>query len=820
MSFQVGQFKDETGDLEWALLSGQVATEAVLEALLEAYEAPLFRLANALLHDPADAGRAAEEIFVRALLEVHAYRGQGADVWLFSIAFSVLRRRNRRRRLAQKAGAFRRLFRTSALREAGIRPALEALDDETRLILLLQTLLDWPVERIARLLQKKESKIEDALSRGYRFLKPRLVSGGNLPGDFSSGELAEYLQTPEQEGERLEGRHTAILARIRKMDSRRVRLSATGEAGLTLVGILLAVVAFVGAARFLPDPAGSEAARQTPEAAVAAGGTQDGGPADEKIAPAAPIGLDEGFLYLVKPGDSQIGVAERFRVPLQALRRANGLSPGDALQAGRQLVIPVQPSRKASRVAQAPPALSRDASSREIYQRLIESQHLWDTLWIDAQVTFGGLEGGPQGYLGTPQTSRVQAWFDRRSSRSLILSGRFGRLEEIFLQIGDQKYFSEPGWNGDARLRSLPAGKSLRSPYLGGLLLRPAYVLDDPGLTFQAAGPGRTAGFTRALAVDVLDLAGARKARLWMDREVGLALRQVLYARHDDQAPLLDVEVLNVEVDPRLPESLFDPQAEKPLAFAAGPQTFEITNDARALEERPITHAYTAYTVPPDIDWASSSLNFRVGFRYRSSPDYEPPYSSLTADVFASGVYMGTAAFGNPWTMICDRSPDGHRLAFADQIPTSRGQISPLRWLEISRPEEIHSLLDHLYVSHMAFAPDSRRLAFFGKVPSASGSVYVADLENGDYRRFLHLAAAGSFVWSPDGKYLAMIAREVQEPHDDLVLVIDTASGGVTYRRSFGLTKGPRQDWPPARWQVPFPQDTQNLEDCARPMRE
>ena len=49
MSFQAGQVKDETGDLEWALLSGQVATEAVLEALLEAYEAPLFRLANAFL---------------------------------------------------------------------------------------------------------------------------------------------------------------------------------------------------------------------------------------------------------------------------------------------------------------------------------------------------------------------------------------------------------------------------------------------------------------------------------------------------------------------------------------------------------------------------------------------------------------------------------------------------------------------------------------------------------------------------------------------------------------------------------------------------
>lgn len=116
-----------------SLLERCRAGEALaVEALVRAYQAPVYRLAFALLDDPAEADEATQETFLAALKSLGAYRGQAAfTTWLYAVTVNVCRMRRRRwavwRRLSETVSAVVRGESAPLLPEAA---ALQAERDE------------------------------------------------------------------------------------------------------------------------------------------------------------------------------------------------------------------------------------------------------------------------------------------------------------------------------------------------------------------------------------------------------------------------------------------------------------------------------------------------------------------------------------------------------------------------------------------------------------------------------------------------------------------------------------------------------------------
>jgi RNA polymerase sigma-70 factor, ECF subfamily len=82
--------------------ASDVAREASQEAaqdFVQTYLAQVYRLALAILDDPAEADEATQDTFIAALKSREGYRGEASEkTWLFSIAINTCRRRLRKRK--------------------------------------------------------------------------------------------------------------------------------------------------------------------------------------------------------------------------------------------------------------------------------------------------------------------------------------------------------------------------------------------------------------------------------------------------------------------------------------------------------------------------------------------------------------------------------------------------------------------------------------------------------------------------------------------------------------------------------------------------
>src|SRR5512142_911106 len=74
-----------------------------IEALVQAYQPPVFRLALSILDDPQEAEEAAQDSFVAAIQALDTYRGDSSfTTWLFSITINTCRMRLRKGRSRQR----------------------------------------------------------------------------------------------------------------------------------------------------------------------------------------------------------------------------------------------------------------------------------------------------------------------------------------------------------------------------------------------------------------------------------------------------------------------------------------------------------------------------------------------------------------------------------------------------------------------------------------------------------------------------------------------------------------------------------------------
>jgi hypothetical protein len=369
----------------------------------------------------------------------------------------------------------------------------------------------------------------------------------------------------------------------------------------------------------------------------------------------------------------------------------------------------------------------------------------------------------------------------------------------------------------------------------------------NPDNTFIVAGSDSQAG-RDALVLEQYSSQGAVVGRLWLDASTGFPLRvQTLgppplsgpgAVNRVDQVVDTEMVVRSVAYDVDFPQELLDPRVPWRGGFAEdytgrparaslplpGPQAAEGSLVTGAPPEEgdavPSTGRERRLAQPAPEGYNPSGL--ALTFQFPASFDTQSDENLPRVNVFAGSYLIGSTRMGNPWTMICSRSPDGSYLAYVsapDLTASSQDSRSLLHWFALGELDRPQNTLPGINVTHFAFSPDSQRLALFGSDGRRSGGrLYVMDLQTGRPARLLDLQDAKSFVWSPDGQFLALIGRSNDPQFNESVMVVRIADGKVTYTRSIDFESGNgSSDWPTLDWGVDFPVEMSTLKDCAAP---
>ncbi len=325
------------------------------------------------------------------------------------------------------------------------------------------------------------------------------------------------------------------------------------------------------------------------------------------------------------------------------------------------------------------------------------------------------------------------------------------------------------------------------------------------------------------LVTRYIDRASNKQARLWVDTNTGVILHKQHLSGSENTLVDWEVYFTNIIFDQeKLPEFLdsfshlsFEPFHNLPDIFGiyrnGWPGEMTVGFDTPTLWMPP-THPPLSYApAPNDFDASKSWLIFQ----YPSSYDYHSSRSLV--EVFADDYFLGVVRFGNPWTMICDRSADGNKVAFVSK-PDDTSQDAILNWFSLTDPKlEPKDVLVGITIKDLAFSPNSKLLAAFGTF-DATGGVYIIDTTNQRIQRLMQLANAYSLTWSPDNEYLAMIGRLSDQDDYELFLVLRLSDGEIAYSSIWNEDASSLlPDAPVLNWDVPFPTSQQGLDGCTQP---
>ncbi len=445
--------------------------------------------------------------------------------------------------------------------------------------------------------------------------------------------------------------------------------------------------------------------------------------------------------------------------------------------------------------------LSTASSSQEIRNRIIENDYLWSTLWTDAYI----YDYGPAGYVGTPLVRREQMWISQ-PSRGLLISGSpTGKVDNRWHISENSLYYL---------LNVLPKYfyRPLSIENFHSYLIFQPKTWARAGLPMSVVEEINTLG-REALVVDVRSQDGYLLGRITVDKELGFVLSIRLYDQ-DGITVMGDVYLNKLAVDVALPDEIFDTDMpieyffEDPLARTPDRQPEPNILSVAAPGHEP----YPKITPPASPDLSRSHLVLQWS---------QPPFGQsdklvmTPVDIFADGFYWGTISVGNPWSAICERSPNGLYLAIVEQPDAPPFPSSRMHWLNLEALDVDHDLLreESRYGSDVAFSPDSRTLAFWGcGVREDNCGVYLLNLETQKLKKLLPGGFAGYFAWSPDGKELAMMSK------DDTLVVVNASTGQVTYRKYMDwITFQVPPDAPVLGWGVEYPPAQKGLQGCATP---
>jgi hypothetical protein len=458
--------------------------------------------------------------------------------------------------------------------------------------------------------------------------------------------------------------------------------------------------------------------------------------------------------------------------------------------------------------------LTRRSSNEDIYQRWTESPTLWHSLSVDSQTW----RYGPLSYFGLPRAYRDQAWI-LQPDQSIVLNGLLGQPPGQSYLVSKDRVF----WRSAAEGRS--ASNFRDSSLESTLPSEPLRSMIFPATSSWASQPGEfrpvqatnLAG-REAVAFDWTNADGQREARLWLDTQTGIILRAQTFGGSDFQTLIDDQMITSLALDRNEPSPNL-------ITSARLGKSQPVTNDPSfsALPPTPTPAAAPADRPSPPSDPLPKGFNPAgsfLSFHFTREPEVAnatEDTAAQPAELIADGFNLGSTQFGLPWTLRCDRSPDGQRLAFNTGSDGATPADDAVRWLNLSKPQSIYEPLPNLDGVSFAFSPDNRQLAVAGQGNGYSDSgVYLVDIGTGESRLLQAVDQAHSLAWSPDGEFLAFIGIPAgQEAASILALHVRTSQ--LAYQGPPGVIDQAPADSPITAWGIHFPVEMGGMDECASP---
>ncbi len=823
---------DLTSDIEWMLQSNQAPREMLLETLVGEYYAFLYHLALAFLEDSKAAKKATYEAISTAVNNAYDYQGEtSVKLWLVRHVLDsceqLLARERRRGKLRQLIGgkpAEPHPRPPQSTLDEALWKVLDERDRMDRLVCSLSILHGWKDGEIGLALQCNPEEVESSLEATRQGLF-EAMAGMDESRDAAAREshlrmiLLRRWPTLEASNTEISDWSAQVSQYSRKALAHGQRSSYLRE---TIV-IAAIILILAGLAWILNLDQGNPETNAPVQRTVVVTRVriitqlvQFPPSTPTPTAHVAPTQTPTDVFYTARSGDTYPLVAKRLGVPAEELRQYNRIPLGALLVPGQRLVIPGKltgdPPR-ATPVTQTnrPDPLKPPYDPVQVRERFALNSKLFNTIWFDAYMT----DYGPKGYIGPPKVQRVQTWLSQ--PQALILVGLPGDMPaEVWLNQEAKLYFAQPGI-GQPWFSPWEMSENQFSPLMKQANSLIQALLDGDreflqGSRLNVIGRDLWMGI-EALLVSQYSVNGTRQAVFWMDDRTGVVLRKTWFSEEGELTREVAVQDIAYDID--LPQEYFDPQLPWRGGYAIdyrgdpvpGTESGRLPTNGRDLLD------YTP--APDDFDPGLSQLTFQY------PPRFDPHNQSASiVSLFGDDYYLENIFFGNPWSVVCQRSPNGSRIAYVSDPTKKFDQDSMLHWFDLDdSPDYLHTLIDLFSVTQFAWAPDNRRLAAFGYTNSiTTGSLVILDTENGTIETLLRVGAASSLVWSPDGDQIALIARFEPSSYNEHIVVMRTATKQVLYSQPIDIAHFAR-DWPLQSWGVEFPVNMGGLAECTRPPR-
>ncbi len=844
---------DLSSDIEWMLQSGQVSLDVLAETLVDAWYPLIYQFAFSILGNEEEARQVVIDTLVTALLDTHHYTNEtGIQKWLLQYAIQDITSKNKQEKKGDTNSSLRRWLQDRQKKN----PAISSLNQtepekeeikiawqvlassplEDRLPALLFFQFNYRIEEIAGILKCEVHTVHFRLQKSRSRLRRELEASGLHNVALKTGYLERLLrETCQQQLFKMQAQtHQRRLVQLeiirlvnRKQSIRRTHISVQEFATISLVVLVIVSISW-GFSFLLPVPA-PPPALQSPQdpAVVQPVMTVKPAPYRAQDQENNKFPLESVLHYIVQPGDTLETVSTRLAISPLYLRTANNLPQDGTLLAGQILVLhtnptslsmpsPVMVPNRPHKVlnAQSPPSL--------ILQRIQEHDLFYQSLWADGRVIFYG----PAGYSGPPRSYRVQLW--SKPGSALVVAGSLaGNPEGVLLTVdlpgsspGKPYLAFRSGDNGqwffsDEQILSRKSSLDRLAYPIEALDMVQRMVHYQPQNTLFAAVRVENISGRSVLVTDIVSQDDEKRGRLWIDQNNGVILRWQHFTGLQENIVDWEVTLSNVIFDTGIHPYFFKSYYYLPENYAEdqhGLPELQTIDEAISLRSLPFTHPELSFPVAPkSFDPGKQWLVFQ----YPNSFDYLA--SSSEVEIFSNEYYLGSLPFGNPWTLICSRSPDGYQIAYV-AMPDNTTQETFLNWFDLRESElKVHNVLGGIAIKEMAFSPDSRYLAAFGSNSNSSG-IYLVDMQSQRIRQLRQLTNARSLVWSPDSTSLAMIVRTEADEGIEMLLVINVEEEQIVFRGLWDSRDIKSLDESPVKdWDIPFPVQPQGLEGCARP---
>ncbi len=458
--------------------------------------------------------------------------------------------------------------------------------------------------------------------------------------------------------------------------------------------------------------------------------------------------------------------------------------------------------------------LTRRSSDETIRQRWAESASLWHSLSADLQTW----RYGPLSYSGLPRAYRQQAWV-LQPDQSIALTGLLGSepgesylaaQDRIFMRSTAENETTSDAWDGQ-----------LASLVPDGPLRQMVFPASSPWATRQGSFRGikteQQAG-RETIVYDWINADGDREARLWLDNQTGIILRSQIFTGDDNQTLIDESLITTLELERGQPPPALITGAR---LDHAGPVSADPAFAALQPTPTPASPPVERPGIPPDpappgFDPSGSRLAFLFP-RQPQVANAAADTAAQPAELSADGYSLGITRFGLPWTLRCQRSADGRRLAFNTGSDGAAPADDSLRWLNLNKPQAVYQPLPDLRAVSFAFDPNGRQIAVAGQGrDDHTSGVYLVDIGTGESRLLLAAEEADSLLWSPDGEFLALIGQ-LPDQTDPAILVLHVNTGRFAYQGPPGVVDELPADAPILGWGLPFPVVMGGMDACAAP---